>query len=138
MTSSPRAGDGETRIVDAKYYNGPVYYDGAWNNGFLSDTDEFEEWWETMHEGEPMPETVQACTVTPLRVPSACDLMDRIAEDSYDGAYEDLTGDKAAMAKLQVAIDEFNAHQFAREYNPDPRTRVRLSVASSSPASGGR
>lgn len=113
--------------LEPSEYDGPIYCDGAWNAGYLADYDDFEDWLATTD--TPRPEFVWACTVKPLAIPSALDLCDQLAENSYESAYDDLTSDCAAIAELQRAIDTFNAREFAREYTADLSRRIRVPPA---------
>lgn len=115
------------RIPEAEY-DGPVYLDSAWNEGYLRDTDELREWIDDQEEPIELTE-VWACTSRRLQLPSADNLCERITDDSFDGAYDQLVG----IEELQVAVDAFNAAQTAEEWNVDYSRLVVLAVAQVTP-----
>lgn len=107
------------RVTEADY-DGPVFHDGAWNEGYLRDVDELREWAEC--KGVEMPAAVWACTSKPLHLASASQLCEDMTQDSFEDAYDHLVG----IEELQVAIDAFNAKQTAEEWEVDYSLLVTL------------
>lgn len=113
------------RIAEADY-TGPVYYDGAWNDGHLRDVDEFRDWWETEHEeGAALPADVWACTAQKIRLPDASEIVEEATQDKYENAYDDVIG--GDVEALQAAIDAFNAGITAESWEVDYSRLVILS-----------
>jgi len=112
--------------VPASEYDGPVYVDGAWNDGYLRDLDEFEEWWECEHdESDPMPSEVWACTTRRIQIPSADSIVEQATQDEYDGAYDAMP----PIDALQAAIDVYNASVTAESWEVDYSRRIVLPVS---------
>lgn len=112
----------KAKRVAEEDYSGPVYHDGAWNEGYLRDTDEFREWWESNHDGEPLPAHVWGCTTRILTIPSADVIVDDATQDAYEGASDDMPD----TAALQAAIDAYNASVTAEAWEVENKTLVML------------
>lgn len=111
-----------TRIPESEY-SGPVYVDGAWNDGYLRDTDELREWAADSEAPVSLTE-VWACTTRRLQLPDAERLCEDMTQDSFEDAYDQLVG----IEELQIALDAFNAAQTAEEWDVDHSRLVVLAV----------
>jgi hypothetical protein len=85
---------------------------------------------------EPWPAHVWACTSRKLQLPDVEAIVERVADDSYESAYDDVLSSIDRTA-LQAAINKANADITATEWTPDYSRLVVLSAVSHPQPEGG-
>ncbi len=122
------------RIEKAKLvedYDGPVYLEGvgsgSMGDGYFANLDELAEHLDL--EDGARPEFAFCCTSSRVINVNIDHILESLTEDSYEGAYDDLTG----VDELAIAVNKFNdANESVISYETDYKRKVRIPNAEES------
>ncbi len=112
-------------------YDGPVYLEGvgsgSMGDGYFANLDELSEHLD-FEDGE-RPEFAFCCRPAKVINVNIDHILESLTEDSYEGAYDDLTG----VEELAAAADAFNkANESVISYDCDYKRKVRIPNAEES------
>lgn len=97
-------------------YDGWVFVEGlGYNDGYFRSMDDLLDYLEDEVE-EVRPERAYCCQEQPLQRLNSSDIAERICDDMYEDAYEDLNG----LKELDIALEKFfDANAGMKSYYPD-------------------
>lgn len=107
-------------------YDGWVFLDGVGpQDGYFASAEEAEEYiWDTLEDGEELPQWAFCCEREEPRFPDAEDIVERVTDNLYEGAADDIEGIEA----LERALERFaEVNKDLHSWTPDYSRKVRLS-----------